>query len=140
MEDGTKRKREQRDPIVKLVVACCFLDFISQPFLTMWIAVFCGAAVLCSRIDDLRAIGAKLRYMKASREYISSTGRKARMHCSQSGCDMLMRAFISQPALMSVAPRCAPRITFIYALKRIHSSIGELELAGLVQNHENVLV
>lgn len=32
-------EREERDPIVKLVVACCFLDFISQPFLTIWIAV-----------------------------------------------------------------------------------------------------
>lgn len=53
--------------------------------------------------------------------------RLARVHRSQSGCDMLIRAFISQPALMSVASRQTndSRHRFSSSFHPVSSSLGK---------------
>lgn len=91
-----------------------FLDFISQPFLTIWIAVFSQRIRVSSismetpidpsiPLSGYRKLGLKSQFLRGN--LCSKNGKMARVHRSQSGCDMLIQAFISQPALMSVASR-----------------------------------
>lgn len=115
-EDGGHdwRTRAQRDPIVKLVVACCFsrfhitaifddLDrrfFATNPCL---LYLYGDANRSVHSLSGYQKLGPKSEFLRGN--LCSKNGKMARVHRSQSGCDMLIQAFISQPALMSVASR-----------------------------------
>lgn len=109
------RTRAQRDPIVKLVVACCFsrfhitaiFDDLDRRFLQR---IRVSSVSMETPIDPIRPFRywdiAEIPIVFLRGNLCSKNGKiVARVHRSQSGCDMLIRAFISQPALMSVASR-----------------------------------